>query len=73
MKSIVLAGAAILLLGLVGLAVPVFTTQQTKQVAQFGDVHVNANETQSHAIPPLLSEGAIAVGAILLIAGLVKR
>jgi hypothetical protein len=73
MKTIVLAGAAILLLGLVGFAIPVFNTQQTKQVAQIGDVHVNANETQSHVIPPLLSEGAISLGAVLLVVGLVKH
>jgi hypothetical protein len=73
MKSIILAGAAILLLGLIGLAIPVFTTQQTREVAKLGDVHVEANESQEHVIPPLVSEGAIAVGIVLLVVGAVKR
>ncbi len=73
MKSILMAGAAILLLGLAGLAIPVFTTQQTHEVAKLGDVHVEANETQQHVIPPLLAEGAVAVGIVLLVVGAVKR
>ena len=34
MKGIVLVGAVIALLGLVGLAIPVFSTSQTKDVAK---------------------------------------
>lgn len=72
MKTILLAGAAILLLGLVGLAIPVFNTNQTREVAKLGDVHVEANETQQHVIPPMVSEGAIAVGILLLVVGAVS-
>jgi hypothetical protein len=73
MKTIVLGGAIIFLLGLLGMAIPAFTTQQTKEVAKLGDVHVDANETQTHTIPPLLSEGAIGIGLVLVVAGLVAR
>jgi hypothetical protein len=58
-SSLIIAGAIILLLGIAGIAVPYFTTEQTKQ--------------QSHVIPPLLSDAAVAIGVVLLGVGLVRR
>jgi hypothetical protein len=66
-------GAIILLLGIAGVAVPYFTTEQTKNVANVGPLHVQATEQQSHFIPPLLSEAAVVVGGILLAVGLLRR
>jgi hypothetical protein len=68
-----LAGAIILLLGIAGIAVPYFKTQQTKDVADVGPLHVKATEQQSHVIPPLLSESAIVVGAVLMGVAFVRR
>jgi hypothetical protein len=73
MRSVTIAGAVILLLGLLGFAIPVFTTSQTKDVAKLGDLKVQAQEQQSHAIPPLVSEGAIVVGAVMVGAGLLRQ
>ncbi len=72
-RLLVFAGAIILLLGIAGIAVPYFTTEQTKDVADVGPLHVHATEQQSHLIPPLLSEAAVAVGVVLMGAGLVGR
>ncbi len=69
----IIAGAIILLLGIAGIAVPYFTTEQTKNVANVGPLHVNATEQQSHVIPPLLSDAAVAIGVVLLGVGLVRR
>ncbi len=68
-----LAGAIILLLGIAGIAVPYFTTEQTKNVANVGPLHVQATEQQSHVIPPLLSDAAVAVGVVLMGAAFFSR
>ncbi len=73
MKGLMMAGAAFAILGLIGLAVPVFTTQDTKEVAKIGDLKLQTTENTSHVIPPLLSEGALALGIILIGAGLYMR
>jgi len=72
-RSLLLAGAIILLLGVAGIAVPYFTTEQTKDVANVGPLHVQATEQTSHVIPPLLSESAIVVGAVLMGVAFVRR
>jgi hypothetical protein len=72
-RSLLIVGAIILLLGLAGIAIPYFTTEQTKDVADVGPLHVHATEQQSHSIPPLLSEGAVVVGVVLMGVGLFRR
>ena len=73
MKPIVMVGAILALLGVLALASPVFTTNQTKNVAQLGDLKIQANEQTAHVIPPILSGAAIVVGVVLLIGGLYQR
>jgi hypothetical protein len=73
MSGLMIAGALLVLLGLAGIAVPYFETSQTKDVAKIGDLKIQANENTGHTIPPLLSEGALALGVILLIAGVLRR
>jgi hypothetical protein len=73
MKGTLLTGVALSILGLVGLVWPVFSTTQNKDVAQLGDLHVQANETTPHKIPPLVSGGVLALGAVLIGAGIMKR
>jgi hypothetical protein len=72
-RSLFLAGALILLLGVAGIAVPYFTTEQTRDVANVGPLHVQATEQKSHIIPPLLSEAAIGVGIVLMGVAFVRR
>ncbi|HYL59816.1 MAG TPA: hypothetical protein VEU51_13180 [Candidatus Acidoferrales bacterium] len=73
MKPKVLIGAVLALLGLLALASPVFTTNQTRNVATLGDIKIQANEQTSHAIPPVLSGAAVIVGLALLASGLYRK
>ena len=56
-------------LGIIGLAVPVFTTSQTKDVAKLGDVKIQSTEQSTHVVPQVLSAGALVLGVILIGAG----
>jgi hypothetical protein len=73
MKGIVLIGAVLALLGLLGLAIPVFSTTQTKDVAKIGDLKIQANEETSHLVPPMLAGGALVIGLVLVGAGVLKN
>ena len=73
MKPIVVVGAILVLLGLLGLAMPQFTTHETKNVVEFGDLKIQAKEPTEHTIPPIVSAGAIVVGAVLLGSGLYRK
>jgi hypothetical protein len=72
MKSLIPLGAVLAIVGLILLAYPFFTTEQTKDVANVGPVHIQENEQQTHMIPPILSGGVLAIGVVLLAGGLMK-
>jgi hypothetical protein len=73
MKPIVMVGAILVLLGLLGLAVPEFTTHETKNVVSLGDLKIQAKEPTQHSIPYLASGAAIIVGVVLLGSGLYRK
>jgi len=73
MNGLMIIGAFLALLGLIGLAVPVFTTRETKDVARIGDLKVQATQDTAHAVPPLVSGGALVVGLVLMGAGFYRR
>lgn len=66
-------GVVLVVLGGIGLAVPGFSTQQTRDVAQIGDLKVQAQESTSYTIPPLASGGVLILGLILMGGGLYRR
>lgn len=72
-NGLVIFGAIVLIVGLVGFAIPVFTTQKTEDIARIGDVKIQSTENTPHIIPPLLSGGAIALGVILIGMGLYQK
>jgi hypothetical protein len=72
-NGLILAGIVLFLLGAAGLAIPAFSTQQTHDVAWLGDLKLQATESTPHEIPPLLSGGVLALGIILIGAGLTHR
>jgi hypothetical protein len=72
MKGIVAAGAIFALLGLLGLAIPAFSTSQTTDVAKIGDLEIQANEETSHVVPPMLAGGTLLIGLMLVGAGYLK-
>ena len=73
MKGLTLVGAALVLLGLFAMAVPYFTTTQTKDVAKIGDLSIQSKQETGHSIPPLVSGGMLVIGVVMLGAGLMKR
>ena len=73
LTGLISGGALLVLLGLVGFAMPIFTTHQTTEVAKIGDLKLEATESKSYVIPPLLSGGALALGVVLIGAGIVRR
>ena len=73
MKPIVMIGAILAFLGLLALAAPVFTTNQTKNVATLGDLKIQANQETSHRIPSVLSGAALIVGMVLVAGGLYQK
>lgn len=57
MNGLAIGGIALVLIGGVGLAILVFTTQQTRDLAKVGDLKLQTTESTSYAIPPILSGG----------------
>jgi hypothetical protein len=72
MKSITWLGALLALLGILGLAIPVFTTSQTKNVVDLGNLKIQNTEQSTHVVPQALSAGALALGVVLIGAGLYR-
>ena len=73
MKSITWFGALLALLGIIGLAIPVFTTSHTEDVAKLGDIKVQSTQQSTHIIPQVLSGGVLALGVILIGAGVLQK
>ena len=73
MNGLMMFGAVLALLGLIGLAIPVFTTHQTTDVAKVGDLKLQATQNTSYVIPPLASGGALVLGIVLIGAGFFRQ
>ena len=72
-NGLVAAGAVMAVVGVIAIAIPAFTTEQTKNVANFGNLKITANEETSHVVPPFVGPTALALGAILIGAGFVAK
>jgi hypothetical protein len=73
MNGLVMFGAILAVIGLLGFAIPSFTTQQTNDVAKIGDLKIQTTESTSHFIPPYLSAGAVLLGLVLVGAGFYRK
>ena len=73
MSKLAIIGAILAIIGVVGLAVPYFTTRETQEVAHVGDLKVQTTNDKEHSIPPAAAGGVLAVGVVLLGAGLFRR
>ena len=73
MNGLIIIGLILVVLGVVGFAIPVFTTQETKEVARIGDLTLQNTEDTSHTVPPLLAGGALIVGLVLIGASLYRK
>jgi len=73
MKSIIWFGLLLALLKILGLAIPVFTTSQTKEIVKLGDLKIQNTEQSTHVVPEALSAGVLLLGVVLMGAGLYQR
>lgn len=73
MSKLMTVGAILVLLGVLGLAVPYFTTSETKDVAKVGDFKLQTTESTSHSIPPAAAGGVLILGGLLLGAAFFKK
>jgi len=72
-SGLIMIGVVLAVVGILGLAIPIFTTQKTDTVARIGDLKLQSTEDTSHHIPPLLSGGLLVLGIVLLGAGLSQK
>ena len=73
MNGLMMSGAVLVILGLLGLAIPIFTTQQTRDVARIGDLKLQTTEQTSYAIPPMVGGGVLVLGIVLIGAGFYQK
>jgi ABC-type nickel/cobalt efflux system permease component RcnA len=66
-------GVIMVFAGLVGFAIPVFTTQSTETVAKIGDLKLQSTEDTSHRIPQFVSGGVLVLGLVLIGTGLGRK
>ena len=72
MNAIKIAGVALVLLGLAGFFTGGFSFTKDKTAAKIGPIELTVKERESINIPQWLSLGAVALGAIVLVAGFRK-
>ncbi|CCG08681.1 hypothetical protein [Pararhodospirillum photometricum] len=65
-QALILSGTLLSLLGIAGLAVPVFTTDRTENIAQVGDLKIQAEKRTAYEIPSFVAGGVLALGVILI-------
>ena len=73
MNKLVALGMGLVMLGVLGLAVPYFTTQHTEDVARLGNMNLQTTRTQEHTIPPMLAGCVLVIGLLLSGVGLARR
>jgi hypothetical protein len=70
---LIVIGVVLVIAGLIGLAYPVFTTSHNEEVAKLGSFKLQTQEQTNHFVPPIVSGGLLALGAVLLTAGIFTR
>jgi hypothetical protein len=73
MSKLMGMGAILVILGVIGFAVPYFTTQQTTDVAKIGDLKLQSTESTGHVVPPWAAGSVLGLGVVLLGAGFVRK
>ena len=72
MNAVKIAGIILVLAGLAGLFTGGFSFTKDRTAAKLGPLELTVSEKESVNIPQWLSLGAIALGAIVLVAGFRK-
>jgi hypothetical protein len=73
MKPIAIAGAILLVFGLVALAYQGLTYTTRERVVDIGPLKVDADRERTIPLPPVVGGVAVAAGVVLLIAGSRKK
>ena len=73
MKPITIAGALLLVLGLVALVYQGVTYTSRETVLDIGPLHATADREKTLPLPPLVGIAAVAGGIVLLVAGVRTR
>jgi hypothetical protein len=73
MKAIIWLGGLFMLIGILGLAIPRFTTSQTTDLASIGDIKVQNTVISHHMVSQPLTIAALILGAALIGAGTYAR
>ena len=73
MNGLMIVGVILLVAGVLGFAIPVFTTQKTENLVKLGDLKIQSTQDVSHSIPPILSGGVLALGVVFIGMGLLKK
>ena len=73
MKAITRLGGLLLLMGILGLAIPKFTTSQTTDLASVGDVTFQNKTISHHMVSQPLTIAALLLGVALIGAGAYTR
>jgi hypothetical protein len=68
-----MGGAILAILGVIAFAIPIITTEQTKDVAKVGDLKLQTAEKTSFVIPRIVAGDALVLGVVLVGAGLYSR
>ena len=73
MNGPMIVGFILLVAGVLGYAIPVFTTQKTENLVKLGDIKIQSTQDVPHSIPPIFSGGVLALGVVLIGMGLLKK
>ena len=68
-KAVMVAGIVLIALGVFGLARGEFSYTEEKHEAEIAGIELSVKDRETVAVPQWLSIGAIALGAVLLVAG----
>ncbi len=69
MKGILIAGIALVVLGIAALVVNVVPIHHQEQVAKIGPVTINSQKETDYVIPNYVGIGVIVVGVALVVVG----
>ncbi len=72
MNAVKIAGIVLMLVGLAGLFTGGFSFTKDTTAAKIGPIELTVKEKESVNIPQWLSLGAVALGAVVLVAGFRK-
>ena len=73
MNNLSIFSAILILLGVLGVATPYFSTTSTKDVAKLGELKLQTTDTTWHEVPVEVAAGAIVLGVILLGVGVYRK